>query len=117
MLDAGSRAESEMANFIERRHNERVKEEGERALEAEWARQERELRKAQHRQNQAAWIEWHQARIRGCYERIAHHEREIERIQGMVPDGSTPRGGGILTHDSLPSSNGHKNTTEVRVNA
>ena len=55
-----SAVEGELANFISRRHEKRVKEEGERTAEEMWAESERRYAARRREENRAAWCRYHQ---------------------------------------------------------
>lgn len=78
--------ETDLDNFIEKRHAKRVREEGERAQEEAW---KASARKHAAKQRQQARLEWHlhhqgQAeRLRRTLESlIAHHEQQAEKLGG-----------------------------------
>jgi hypothetical protein len=85
-IQRGAQVDGELDAFIERRHQQRVKEEGERAEEEAWKESERRHAQAQRQQ---ARLEWHlhhtdQAeRLRRTLEAlIAHHEAEAQKLGG-----------------------------------
>ena len=88
-----AQVEGELEAFIERRHTERVRQDGrDRALEEAWAESSRKHAQAQRQQ---ARLEWHlhhtsQAeRLRRTLESlIAHHEAEASKL-------GAPLGGGV----------------------
>lgn len=80
----GLQVDGELDRFIEKRHEKRIAEEGERAQEAAWAES---ARKHAAKQRQQARAEWHihhteQAeRLRNTLEDlIAHHEQRAEEL-------------------------------------
>jgi hypothetical protein len=70
-LDVAQRTEmieADLTRLIEKRHDERVKTEGERAEEELWAESERQYRQVKRRQNVAAWFAYF------CRQADAHRE-------------------------------------------
>jgi hypothetical protein len=85
-ITQGEQVEGAIDEFIEKRHRQRVREEGERAQEEAW---KESARKHAAKQRQQARLEWHlhhtdQAeRLRRTLESlIEHHEREAEKLGG-----------------------------------
>jgi hypothetical protein len=83
-IASGAQVDGEIDAFIERRHQQRVKEEGERAQEAAWAESARKHAQAQRQQ---ARLEWHLHHTEQAERRrttleslIAHHEAEAEKL-------------------------------------
>jgi selenocysteine-specific translation elongation factor len=85
VLAPGPDAEQSIDAFIERRHAQRVKEEGERRLEEEWKESERKHAAARDAELRDAWCSYHQQqaeRHRAVLEAlVAHHEQQAERYQ------------------------------------
>jgi hypothetical protein len=79
----GETADKELDQFISRRHERRVLEEGERAEEEAWRESARRAEAARREENRAAWCAHHadQAeRLRASLaELVAYHEREAEK--------------------------------------
>ncbi len=79
----GEAVEHEIDQFIERRHRDRIRDEGERGEEAVWRESERHHEAARRAENGAAWYEYHLAaadRLRATLgSLIEHHEAEAER--------------------------------------
>jgi hypothetical protein len=80
----GEQVEGALDEFIEKRHAQRVKEEGDRKLEEAWKESSR--RHAEKRRMQARY-EWHRhhqeqaGRLRNTLESlIAHHEQQAEEL-------------------------------------
>jgi hypothetical protein len=77
--------EAELDNFISRRHEERIQEEGERLAEEIWAESERRYAARRREENRAAWCKYHQdqaARHRAMLEALAtYHECEAAKLQ------------------------------------
>ena len=83
-ITQGEQIDGDLDRLIERRHRQRVKEEGERAQEEAWAES---ARKHAEKQRQQARYEWHlhhqgQAeRLRRTLEElIEHHEEKAEQL-------------------------------------
>jgi len=80
-----SAVEGELANFISRRHEKRVKEEGERTAEEMWAESERRYAARRREENRAAWCRYHQdqaVRHRASLEALAtYHESKAAKLQ------------------------------------
>jgi hypothetical protein len=80
-----SMVEGELDNFISRRHEKRVEEEGERPAEEMWAESERRYAARRREKNRAAWCKYHQdqaARHRATLEALAtYHECEAAKLQ------------------------------------
>lgn len=72
--------EAELDRLVEKRHDLRVAEEGERPAEAIWAESERAYDARRLAENRAAWLDYHEgqaARHRGVLEAlVAYHEAE-----------------------------------------
>ena len=80
-----SMVEGELDNFISRRHEKRVEEEGERPAEEMWAESERRYEARRREENHAAWCKYHQdqaARHRATLQALAsYHEGEAAKLQ------------------------------------
>ncbi len=84
-IAAGERVEAELDVFVSKRHDRRVTDEGERAVEELWQVSER-LHDADRRaDNRAAWLAFHIGQAerlrRNLATLVAHHEREAERLK------------------------------------
>jgi hypothetical protein len=81
----GELAERLIDAFIERRHDRRVAEEGERPEEAAWAESERRHAERRHEANRAAWAAFHEDQAarhrRTLQDLISHHEARAARLQ------------------------------------
>jgi hypothetical protein len=84
-ITRGAQVDGELDAFIERRHKERVKAEGERAQEEAWRESERKHNAARDAELRDAWCSYHQeqaARHRAILvSLIEHHEEQAERYQ------------------------------------
>lgn len=58
-IAAGERTEAELSAFISRRHQQRLKSEPQRELEAAWVATEKLQEAAKRRENRAGWYAWH----------------------------------------------------------
>jgi serine phosphatase RsbU (regulator of sigma subunit) len=90
-IKQGEQIDGDLDRLIERRHEKRVREEGERKLKEEWRETERKHAAARDAELRAEWSEYHRTqaeRHRAVLEALAsHHERRAEELM-------TPRGGG-----------------------
>ncbi len=83
-ITSSERAETELDSFISRRHNQRVKSEGERDEEAAWRESERRAQIVMGAHLRQKWADYHRemadrhTRTLGAL--IAHHERRAERF-------------------------------------
>lgn len=81
----GEGVESELDRLIERRHDRRVADEGERPAEAIWAESERAYDVRRLAENRAAWLHFHEGqatRHRGVLKAlVAFHEAEAEKYR------------------------------------
>ena len=81
-IATGERADAQIETFISRRHVQRVKSEGERALEDLWRESEKRQEAARRREARAAWYGWHLDRA-DLYARLsAEHEAAAEGLLG-----------------------------------
>jgi hypothetical protein len=85
----GEAVESELRRLIEKRHDRRVAEEGERQAGEIWMDSERRYDARRRAENGAAWLAYHEgqaARHRGVLEGlVAYHEAEAEsRIRQSI---------------------------------
>ena len=83
-----STVEAELDNFISRRHEKRIQEEGERPAEEVWTESERRYAARRREENRAAWRRYHEdqaARHRTTLEALAsYHEGEAAKLQPEV---------------------------------
>jgi hypothetical protein len=75
--------DDEVRRFIEKRHRQRVEEEGERKQEAEWAASERRAIQMRREANKAEWAAYHGRMADYHYARAEHHLKERRRIEKM----------------------------------
>jgi hypothetical protein len=104
--------EGETEILITRRHDERVRDEGEQKAEEMWTESERTLRVKQRLQNQAEHVQMWRRRADFHCAQAARCLQEARRIETLPVDGSRPRGGGIWVHPPT-SPNGHDGSGEV----
>jgi hypothetical protein len=78
----GEAVESELDRLITRRHDQRVKDEGERQLEEAWRERERERREEARRreENRGGWLSWYRCLERGYLERAAECGRRADAL-------------------------------------
>jgi hypothetical protein len=92
----GAQVDGELDAFIERRHKERVKAEGERRLEAEWKASERKHNAARDAELRTAWSEYHKEQAERhkavLASLIEHHEAEASKLGGAAACYSERRG-------------------------
>ena len=69
----GEKVEGELDTFIERRHEQRVRDEGERAELEAWRASERRKEARRREENRLAWHDWH------C-EQAERHRRTLEHL-------------------------------------
>ena len=83
-ISQGETAESHLDALITKRHDQRVKEEGERPAEEMYAESVRRQHERQEREIRAQWYGWHCAQAerhrRTLEALIAHHELEAEKL-------------------------------------
>jgi hypothetical protein len=73
-------AEADLERFIERRHDERVKREGERAEEELWQVSVRVHAERDRQEARGAWCEYHR-HMQRLHERLAtEHEEQAEKL-------------------------------------
>jgi hypothetical protein len=79
----GEMVEAELDRLVEKRHDRRVADEGERPAEEIWMESERRYDERRRADNRAAWVAYHrgQAERLGCLlaSLIAHHEAQVEK--------------------------------------
>jgi hypothetical protein len=80
----GEVVEHELNAFIAKRHERRVKDEGERQVEEMWKTRERLEVARQRRELDAEWRGWHRSRA-ALYARLsAEHEEQAKRLSEGV---------------------------------
>lgn len=88
VLAPGPDAEQSIDRFIERRHAQRVKVEGERAQEMAWKESSRKHAAAREAELREAWCSYHQEQAERhmavLADLIAHHEEQAKRLAGNV---------------------------------
>jgi hypothetical protein len=85
----GEAVESELDRLITRRHDQRVKDEGERQLEEAWRESERREEARRREENRGCWLSWYRCLERGYLERAAECGR---RAAALEIDGATQQG-------------------------
>jgi hypothetical protein len=85
-LAQGEQVDGSIDAFIEKRHQERVKDEGDRRQEELWKESSRRHAEKQRMQARLEWHRHHQeqaGRLRNTLESlIAHHEEQAEKLGG-----------------------------------
>ena len=83
-IATGDRADAQIETFISRRHEQRVKTEGERAEEEAWMESERRLKVSRDAALRAEWCEYHRDQAerhrRNLAALVARHEAAVERL-------------------------------------
>jgi hypothetical protein len=78
--------DGELDAFIERRHRQRVREEGEREIEAAWEESTRRFNAARDAELRAEWSAWHLSQAERhkavLFSLIKHHEEQAEKLGG-----------------------------------
>ncbi len=89
--EASERVEADLDRLITRRHDQRVKDEGERFEEAFWEETAAKYNARRQQQLARLWLEYHLTRQRTHRHTFAlldaHHEQEIARYTAMLDDG------------------------------
>jgi hypothetical protein len=81
-ISRGMAVDAEHDAFIERRHNQRVKDEGERQAEAIWRESERKEAARRREQNRGGWLDYYRRLEAGYLERATEcgqRASELER--------------------------------------
>jgi hypothetical protein len=81
----GEHVDADLDNLIERRHRERVKEEGDRTRSEEeaWRASERRQEAKRAEEDRRGWVEWHR-RLEIRYGALAHeHARTADYYEGL----------------------------------
>ena len=97
LVARGEAVEGELVRLIERRHDQRVTEEGERPAEAAYVESARRFHVERQEALAWQWRSWHIERRRANKATFAvldaHHRAEIERYEKMLGiDSDDPRG-------------------------
>ncbi len=87
----GEAVEAELDRLVERRHDLRVAEEGERPEHEAWTESERRYHAIRRAEVRAAWVDYHEgqaARLRHTLgELVARHEAEAEKCRTHLHEG------------------------------
>jgi hypothetical protein len=90
-VERAERVEADLDRLITRRHDQRVKDEGERFEEALWEESVAKYNARRQRELAQQWLAYHIARRRTHRYTFAildrHHEQEIARYSAMLADG------------------------------
>jgi hypothetical protein len=88
----GEGVEYELDAFISKRHEQRVKSEGERQLEEAWRESKRREKLRQREENRGGWLSWYRRLERGYLERAAECGRRADALEidrATQPKGAT----------------------------
>ncbi len=80
---AGERVEAELDRIVEKRHDQRVRDEGERAREELWAASVRRYHARQQQDHRLAWYEYEMRLYRIHSGLAAEHLARAERLEAM----------------------------------
>ena len=90
-IATGDRADAQIDGFISRRHDQRVKSEGERPAEEAFMESERRYDARRRAEVRAAWVDYHEgqaARHRGVLGAlVAFHEAEADKYRNHLHEG------------------------------
>jgi hypothetical protein len=89
-VEQGERVEGELDRLIEKRHDHRVAEEGERAAEDLWQESVRRYHARQEQDHRAAWCE-HYRKMRGVHWGLGDdYDRKLRALEnGWTPNGNS----------------------------
>jgi hypothetical protein len=89
----GEGVEHEITAFIEKRHTQRVRDEGDRAGEEAWMKSESRRDDRRRAENRAAWYDWHMDQAerhgRNLAALVAQHEAAAERLMQATDERRT----------------------------
>ena len=89
----GEAVESELRRLIEKRHDRRVAEEGERPERVAWTESERRYDARRRAENRAAWYGWHMDQAerhrRNLAALVAQHEAAVGRLMQATDERRT----------------------------
>jgi len=75
--------ETELNNLIERLHNQRLLNEGERQTEEAWRESERREEARRREENRGGWLSWYRCLEHGYLERAAECARRADRLASL----------------------------------
>jgi len=82
-IGRGEAVERELDAFIEKRHEQRRRTEGERAIEAAWRESARREEARRREENRSDWLAWYRRLERGYLERAAACCQRAEALEEM----------------------------------
>jgi hypothetical protein len=91
-IGRGEAVEAEIDAFISKRHEQRVKSEGERQAEEAWRESERREELRRREENRGGWLSWYRRLERGYLERAAECGRRADALEidrATQPKGAT----------------------------
>ena len=91
-IGRGEAVEYELDAFISKRHEQRVKSEGERQAEEAWRESERREELRRREENRGGWLSWYRRLERGYLERAAECGRRADALEidrATQPKGAT----------------------------
>jgi hypothetical protein len=83
-IGRGEAVERELDAFISKRHEQRVKTEGERQIEESWRESERREEARRREVNRGGWLSWYRRLERGYLERAAECGRSADALERSV---------------------------------
>ena len=86
----GEAVEHELDAFISKRHEQRVKSEGERLTEEAWRESERRAEARRREENRGGWLSWYRRLERGYLQRSAECGRRAEALE--TDEATEPKG-------------------------
>jgi hypothetical protein len=96
----GETGEATLDSFISKRHDQRVKAEGERQAEEMWAESVRRYNAQQRERHRAEWYAYHAAQAerveRTAAQIAADHRAQAQKL--LEPNGETDRGEGSVVN-------------------
>jgi hypothetical protein len=78
---------AELDNFISRRHEKRVEQEGERLAEEMWAESERRYAARQREVNRAAWCDYFSRLAGSLRARAEEYDHRVQALMDIQPKG------------------------------
>jgi hypothetical protein len=80
-IGRGEVVEHELDAFISKRHEQRVKSEGERQLEEAWRESERRAEARRREENRGSWLSWYRRLERGYLERSTECGQRADALE------------------------------------
>jgi hypothetical protein len=88
-IGRGESVEHELDAFISKRHEQRVKSEGERQIEEAWRESERRAEVRRREENRGGWLSWYRRLEYGYLERAAECERRADALMEVTEERKT----------------------------